>query len=184
MVVNCVIRTGAHGWSWLKSVLFLTGSNNFGDELKSWLQDEELGGQRVKGTQTPAPVPSETSPGLVDRPSSEVTDHPFDPGPEDGYGTDMEGESFSESAASPKRSQQQCQEPGWYTEVRSVRSAVSTTDSLGPSLLFMVGMLLVVVVVLNPEVAVMAVVAVAASISMFFFPQLMLPWTHWWAGNR
>ncbi len=57
---------------------------------------------------------------------------------------------------------------------------VSTTDSLGPSLLFLVAMLLVVVVVLNPDVAVMAVVAVAAVVSMFFCNHLMLPWTCWW----
>ena len=58
---------------------------------------------------------------------------------------------------------------------------MSTTDSLGPSLLFLVGVLLVVVVVLNPDVAVMAVAAV---VSIFFSPQLMLPWTRWWAGHR
>ena len=58
---------------------------------------------------------------------------------------------------------------------------MSTTDSLGPSLLFLVGVLLVVVVVLNPDAAVMAVAAV---VSMFFSPQLMLPWTRWWAGHR
>ncbi len=63
-------------------------------------------------------------------------------------------------------------------------SAVSTTDSLGPSLLFLVRVLLLVVVVLNPDVAVLAVVAVAAVVSMFFSPQLMLPWTRWWMGHR
>ncbi len=117
----------------------------------------------------------EASPELVDRPSSRVTDHPVDSGPEDGYGADMEGESSSESAASPRRSQRPCQEPDRYTDVQSVRSAMSTTDSLGPSLLFLVGMLLVVFVVLNPDVAVMAAVAVTASVSMLFSPQLMLP---------
>ncbi len=61
---------------------------------------------------------------------------------------------------------------------------MSTTDSLGPSLLFLVGMLLVVVVILNPDVVVMAVVTVAAVVIMFFSPQLMLPWTRWWAGHR
>ena len=66
--------------------------------------------------------------------------------------------------------------------MRSVQSAASTTDSLGPSLLFLVGMLLVVVVVLNPNVAVMAVVA--AVVSMFFSPQMVLPWTRWWVGHR
>ena len=44
-------------------------------------------------------------------------------------------------------------------------------------------MLLVVVIVLNPDVAVMAVVAVAAVVSMLFSTQLMLPWTCWWAGH-
>ncbi len=57
---------------------------DFGEELESWLQDEESGGRRVKGTQTPAPVLLEASPGVADRPSNEVTDQPFDPGPEDG----------------------------------------------------------------------------------------------------
>ncbi len=46
---------------------------------------------RVKGTQTPTPVPSQASPEVADEPSNEVTDRPFDPGPEDGYGADMEG---------------------------------------------------------------------------------------------
>ncbi len=44
------------------------------------------------------------------------------------------------------------QEPDRYTEVRSVWSVVSTAHSLCPSLLFPVGVLLVVVVVLNPDV--------------------------------
>ncbi len=157
---------------------------DFGEELESWLQNEDSGGHRVKGTQTPTPVPTEASPGVTDGPSNEVTDRPFDPGLEDGYGADIEGESLSESAAPPRRSQRPRQEPDRYTEVWSVRSVVSTTDSLGPSLLFLVGVLLVVVVVLNPDVAVMAVVAVAAVVSMFFSPQLMLPWTRWWAGHR
>ncbi len=113
----------------------------FGEELESWLQDEESGGHRVKGTQTPMPVPSEASPGVADGLSNEVTDRPFDLGLEDSYGADIEGESLSESAAPPRRSQRPCQEPDWYTEVQSVRSVVSTTDSLGPSLLFLVGML-------------------------------------------
>ncbi len=152
---------------------------DFREELESWLQDEDSGGHRVKGTQTPMPVSSEAPPGVADGPSNEVRDRPFDPRPEDGYGADMEGESPSEATAPPQRSQRPRQEPDWYTEVRSVRSAVNTTDSLGPNLLFLVGMLLVVVVVLNPDMAVMAVVAVAAVVSMFFSPQLMLPWTCW-----
>ncbi len=157
---------------------------DFGEELESWLQDEDSDGHRVKGTQTPTPVPPEASPEVTDGPSNEVTDLPLDPGPEDSYGADIEGESLCESAASPRRSQRQRQEPDRYTEVRSVWSAESTTDSLGPSLLFLVGMLLVAIVVLNPDMAVMAVVAVAAVVRMFFFPQLMLPWTRWWAGHR
>ena len=96
----------------------------------------------------------------------------------------MEGNSPSESAASPRRSQRPRQEPDRYTEVRSVRSAVSATDSLGPSLLLLVAVLLVVATVLNPDVAVIAVVAVAAVVSMLLSPQLMLPWTRWWAGHR
>ncbi len=72
---------------------------DFGEELKSWLQDEESGRHRAKGTQTAAPVPSEASPGVADGPSYEVTDRPFNPGPEDGYGPDIE--SSSESAAPP-----------------------------------------------------------------------------------
>ncbi len=40
-----------------------------------------------------------------------------------------------------------------------------------------------VVAMSNPDVAVMAVVAVAASMSMIP-PQLMPPWTRWWAGYR
>ncbi len=66
----------------------------------------------------------------------------------------------------------------------SVRSAGGTTDSLGPSLLLLVGVLLVVSIVLNPDVAGIAVVAVAAVVSMLFSSQLMLPWTRWWAGHR
>ncbi len=122
--------------------------------------------------------------GLPTRPQHGPQPGPFEPGPHDGYGTDMEGESSSESAAPPRHSQRPRQEPDRYTEVWSVWSAVSTTDSLGPSLLFLVGMLLVVVVVLNPDMAVMAVVAVAAVVSMFFSPQLMLHWTRWWTGHR
>ena len=141
---------------------------DFGEELESWLKDEDSGGHRVKGTQTPMPVPSEAPPVVTDGPSNEVTDRPFDLGLEDSYGADMEGDSPSESAAPPRRSQRPHQEPDRYTEVRSVRSAASTTDSLGPSLLFLVGVLLVVAVVLNPDVAVIAVVAVAAVVSIFF----------------
>ncbi len=155
-----------------------------GEELESWLHDEESGGHRVKGTQTPAPVLSVASPGVADGPSNEVTDRPFDPGPEDGYGTNVGGENPSESAAPPRHSQRPRQEPERYTEERSVQSTVSPTDSLGPSLLFLVGMLLVVVVVLNPDVVVMAEVAVAAVVSMFFSPQLMLAWTRWLGGHR
>ena len=138
----------------------------------------------MKGTQNPSPVLLETSPGAADEPSNKVTDWPFDSGPEDGYGEDMEDETFSESAAPPRHSQRPRQEPDRYTEACIVRSAVCTTDSLGPSLLFLVGMLLVVVVVLNPDVAVLAVVAVAAVVSMFLSPQLMPPWTRWWAGHH
>ena len=53
---------------------------DFGEELESWLQDEESGGHRVKGTQTPTPVLPETSPEVADKPSNEVTNRPFDPG--------------------------------------------------------------------------------------------------------
>ena len=74
-------------------------------------------------------------------------------------------------------------EPDRYTEVRSVRSVRETADSLIPSLLILVAFLLVVVTMSNPDVALMAVVAVAASVSMFS-PQLMLPWTRWLAGHR
>ncbi len=124
---------------------------DFGEELESWLQDEDSGRRRVKGTQTPAPVPPEASPVVTDRPSNEVTDRPFDPGLEASYGADTEGESFSESAAPPRRSQRSRQEPDRYTEVRSVRSAGSATDSLGPGLLLLVGVLLVVVIAPNPN---------------------------------
>ena len=50
---------------------------------------------------SPPPPP----PGVTDGPSNEVTDRPLDPGPEDDYGADIEGESLSESAAPPRRSQ-------------------------------------------------------------------------------
>ncbi len=157
---------------------------DFREKLESWLQDEESGGHRVYRTQTSTPVLPQTSPGLADRPFNEGADRPFDPGPEDGYSADMEDENSSESAASPRHSQWQHQEPDLYTETQSVWSAMRTIDSLGPSLLFLVGMLLVVVVVLKRDVAVMAVVAIAAVVSVFLYPQLMLPWTRWWAGHR
>ncbi len=47
---------------------------DFGEELDSWLQDEDSGGHRVKGTQTPMPVPPEASSEVTDGPSNEVTD--------------------------------------------------------------------------------------------------------------
>ncbi len=75
------------------------------------------------------------------------------------------------------------QEPDEYTEVRNVRFARDTTDSLVPSLLLLVGLLLVVVAMSNPDVAVMTVVSVVASVSMFP-PQLMPSWTRWYAGQR
>ncbi len=63
---------------------------DFGEELESWLQDEELGGCRAKGIQTPMlPLPG-TSPGVVDEPSNEVHSSPHDPGPESYSGTDSE----------------------------------------------------------------------------------------------
>ncbi len=93
---------------------------DFGEALESWLQDEESGERRAKGTQTSMPAPAETSPELVDGPSSEVADHPFDPGPEDGPGNNTEDESPSVSANPPRHSHRPRQEPDRYTEVRSV----------------------------------------------------------------
>ena len=65
----------------------------FGEELgwESWLRNEESGGYRVKGTHTPTPVLPKASPEVADGPSNEVTDWPFDPGHEDGYGANMDG---------------------------------------------------------------------------------------------
>ena len=66
--------------------------------------------------------------------------------------------------------------------MRSVRSARETADSLILSLLLLVALLLVVVAMSNRDMAVMTVVGVAASVSIFSL-QLMPPWTHWWAGH-
>ncbi len=64
-----------------------------------------------------------------------------------------------------------------------MRSVQESTDGLIPSILLLVGLLLVVVAMPNPDLELMAVVAVAASVSMFS-PQLMPPWTRWWASHR
>ncbi len=154
---------------------------DFGEELESWLRDEESGGCRAKGTQTPMPVLPETPPEVTGEPSTEVQSSPHDPGPESYPGTDSENEP-SESVAPPRRGSRPRQEPDRYTEVHSVRTVQETADSLIPSLLLLVPLLLVVVAMSNPDVAVMAVVAVATSVSMFS-PQLLLPWTRWWAGH-
>ncbi len=55
---------------------------DFGEELESWLRDEESGGCRAKGTQTPMPALPETPPEVTDEPSVEVNSSPHDPGPE------------------------------------------------------------------------------------------------------
>ena len=86
---------------------------DFGEELESWLQDEESGGCRAKG---PMPALPETSPGVVDEPSIEVNTSPRDPGPQSYSGTDSEDES-SVSVAPPRRGRRQHQEPDQYTEV-------------------------------------------------------------------
>ncbi len=109
------------------------------------------------------------------------TTSPHDPGPESYAFADSEDEP-SVSVTLPRQGNRSRQEPDWYTEVHSVRSARGTTDSLIPSLLLLVGLLLLAVAMSNPDVAVMTVVAVAASVSMFS-PQLMPPWTLWWAGH-
>ena len=155
---------------------------DFGEELESWLRDEESGGCRAKITQTPMPVPPETPPEVAGRPSVEVQSSPHDPGPESYPGTDSENEP-SESVAPPRRGSRPRQEPDRYTEVRSVWSVRETAGSLIPSILLHVALLLVVVAMSNPGVAVMTVVAAAVSVSMFS-PQLLPPWTRWWAGHR
>ncbi len=94
---------------------------DFGEELESWLRDEESGGCRAKGTQTPMPVPSETSPEVTREPSNEVLSSPHDPGPESYPSTDSESKP-SESVAPPRRGSRPRQEPDRYTEVRCVRS--------------------------------------------------------------
>ncbi len=155
---------------------------DFGEELESWLREEESGGCRAKGTQTPMPVPSETRPEVTGEPSTKVPSSPYDPGPESYPVTDSENEP-SESVAPPRRGSRPRQEPDHYTEVRSVWFARETADNLIPSLLLLVALLLVVVTMSNPDVAVMAAVAVATSVSMFS-PQLLPPWIRWWASHR
>ncbi len=128
----------------------------------------------------------ETLPGLVNGPSNGDTDHPFDPGPQDGDGADMESESFSGSAASPRRSNRQCQEPDRCTAGGSVRSEEETTGSLVPCLLTLIGLLFVVIVVPSPDVMVVAAVVTAAGLCimcMSLFPQLKMP-PYCWAGHR
>ncbi len=127
------------------------------------------------------PVLPETSLEVADEPSTEVPSSPHDPSPESYPGTDSEDEP-SESIAPPRRGSRPRQEPDHYTEVCSVRSARETADSLIPSLLLLVALLLVVVAMSNLDVAVMAVVTLAASVSMFS-PKLLPPWTRWWAGH-
>ncbi len=122
-------------------------------------------------------VPSETSPEVAGEPSVEVHSSPHDPGPESYPRTDSEDRP-SESVAPPRRGNRPRQEPDRYIKVRSVRSTRETADSLIPSLLLLVALLLVVVATPNPDVAVMTVVAVAASVSMFS-PQLLPPWIRW-----
>ncbi len=77
---------------------------DFGEELRSWLQDEESGGHSVLVIQTSTPVPSETSPELATGSSASVEDSPHDPGPESCDGTDVEDESLTVSG--PRCSQQ------------------------------------------------------------------------------
>ncbi len=157
---------------------------DYGEELESWLRDEDSGGCRAKGTQPPMPVLPETPPGVIGEPSTEVPSSPYDPGPGSYPGTDSENEP-SESVVPPRRGSRPRKEPDRYTEVRNVWSARETADSLIPSLLLLVALLLVVVATCmsNPGVVVMAVVAVARSVRMFS-PQLLPPWTRWWAGHR
>ncbi len=199
VVVNFAIKIGGPGWCWLKLVLsrriqchagakpeivrvhkLMPYQPDFGEELKSWLRDEESGGCRAKGTQTPMPVLPETSPEVAGK-TTEVHSSPHDPGPESYSGTDSEDKP-SESVAPPRRGNRPCQEQDRYPERRSVRSVRETTDGLIPSLLLLVGLLLVVIAMSNPDMVVMAVVAVAANVSMFS-PQLMPPWTRWWASH-
>ncbi len=136
---------------------------NFGEELESWLRDEESGGCRAKGTQIPMPALPETPPEVAGEPSIKVHSSPHDPGPESYSGTDSEDEP-SESFASPRHGNRPRQEPDRYTEVHSVWSVRETADSIIPSLLLLLGLLLVVVAMSNPDMAVMTVVAVAASV--------------------
>ncbi len=75
---------------------------DFGEEVESWLRDEDSGGCRAKGTQTPAPVLPETPPEVTGEPSAEVPSSPHDPGPESYSGTDSEN-GPSESVAPPRR---------------------------------------------------------------------------------
>ncbi len=154
---------------------------DFGQELESWIPGEESGRYRAKGSQTPMPALPETSPGVVNGPSIEVHSSPHDTVPESYSGTDSEYEP-SVSVGPPRCSNRPRQEPDQYTEVCSVRSARGTTDNLVPSLRLLVGLLLVAVAMSNPDLAVMTVAAVAVSVSMFS-PQLMPPWTRWWAGH-
>ncbi len=146
---------------------------DFGEELESWLWDEDSGGCRAKGTQTPMPALPETSPEVAGGPSIEVHSIPHDPGLKSYSGTHSEDEP-SESVAPSRCGNRPRQEPDWYTEVRSVRYARWTTDSLIPSLLLLVGLLLVVAAMSNPDMAVLTVVAGATSVSIFS-PQLMPP---------
>ncbi len=146
---------------------------DFGEELESWLREEESGECRAKGTQTPMPVLLETPPEVAGESSVKVQSSPHDPGAESYSGTDSEDDP-SESVAPPRLGNRPRQEPDRYTEVCSVWSAQETTDRNIPSLLLLVGLLLVIVAMSNLDVVVMTVVAVATSVSMFS-PQLMPP---------
>ncbi len=62
---------------------------DFEEELHSWLKEEESGGHRVAGTQGTDAVPSDTSPEVSTRPSSQVVGSSLDIGPAYYPGTDL-----------------------------------------------------------------------------------------------
>ncbi len=102
---------------------------DFEEELHSWLQDEELGGHRVTGTQTDRPVSPSSSLPAPSTNAHPVGGSPPNPG---GYesGSEAENKQPLTSTGVPRRGLRSCQQPERYTAARSVRDGCQRAPQL------------------------------------------------------
>ena len=98
--------------------------------------------------------------------SSTVEDSPHDKDPEGCDSTDIEDEEQLVLVAPPRRDQRQCQELHWYTAMPSVQSTQNASNSLVPSLLLQVGLLVVLIALPSLDVAVSTAVVATAAVSI------------------